>query len=30
MPRAGFTKYTPPYPKHYYELEKIWATMPRK
>jgi hypothetical protein len=28
--RAGFTKDTSQYPEHYYELDKIWATMPHR
>jgi uncharacterized protein (DUF169 family) len=28
-PIPTYLRYTPQYPEHYYELEKIWATMPR-
>jgi uncharacterized protein (DUF169 family) len=29
-PIPTYLRYTPQYPEKYYELEKIWATMPRK
>jgi uncharacterized protein (DUF169 family) len=29
-PVPSFLRYTPQYPEHYYELEKIWASMPGK
>ncbi|MBZ5501766.1 MAG: DUF169 domain-containing protein [Acidobacteriia bacterium] len=29
-PIPTYLRYTPQYPEHYYELDKIWATMPRK
>ncbi len=28
-PIPTYLRYTPQYPEHYYELEKIWAAMPR-
>jgi len=29
-PIPTYLRYTPQYPEHYYALERIWATMPRK